>query len=298
MAKKGRKKIAVIGGDARAIEAASALMARGHECSFYALEGLPGGRCREADEEKCSDPYRLYDALEGADAALLPIPISRDGKTLNAPYTAQEARLSQLLPLLPEGAKLFGGKFPEEFRRGRKADTIVDLLKDGDFAEKNALPSAEGAIGLALLNYPGVIEGSVCTVSGYGRIGRQLAKKLAALGARVIVLTRREESREAARAEGNEARAYEEAREVLSITDVLFNTAPAHIFDEEAMKTLPGESLYIELASPPYGADKDALDACRASVLFAPGLPGRYSPRYSGRMIAEKIMRVLMKQET
>lgn len=58
----------------------------------------------------------------------------------------------------------------------------------------NAVPTAEGAIEIAMREYLGTINNSKCLITGYGRIGKVLAKMLQGLGAKVYVSARRKES--------------------------------------------------------------------------------------------------------
>ncbi len=283
-----RKKIAVVGGDKRAIYASLELTKAGIHCSLFGLEEDPQGNCGGFEAKNCLAPYLLSEAISGADALLLPVPVTKDGKTVLAPLSSKKIALEELFSVLPGDCTVFGGNIPPELPNGRQA---VDFLKDENFALDNALPTAENALGLAILHYEGLLSGSRAAVIGYGRIGRVLCRRLTALGARVTVFARRDESRRQARLSGVEALSIEDLPSRLNVTDIFFNTVPFRIFGKDHILDIRPDALYVELASPPYGMEEENRKILRAKYLLASGLPGKYSPRYAGKLIADVILR-------
>ena len=286
-------KIAVIGGDDRAPEAARVLMERGAVCTFYALE--QAGVCRSADALRCEEPYLLFEALSNADAVLLPLPVSRDGQTVFSPLSAVRLPLPDLAAALPQNCLVAGGRIPPILLE--RSSRSLDLLSDPAFSAANALPTAESAIALALLRHPGVLASSRCAVLGFGNIGSILAQKLSALGADVTVFARRPESRLAASSFSLSAFDFDALPALLPSFDLLFNTVPAPIIDLPAALSVSPDALYLELASPPFGLTPAARRALRCPCLDAPGLPGRYSPRFAGALIADCLLSSLYQKE-
>ena len=287
-----QEKAAVIGGDARAVWAARALAKKGIGCRLYGLEKDASGNCNGFEKGKCEAPYLLREALSGASIVLLPLPVCRGGKTVHAPLSDNRIELGDLCAALPEGAAVFGGYLPEELKKACKEKNCAtyDLLKDEKFALANALPTAESALSLAALRYGGVLWKSRCAVLGYGRIGRLLCRRLEAFGAKVTVFARREESRREARHAGFEAAAFEDLRAFLPKADIVFNTVPHNLLLKGDFPLLREEALYIELASPPFGIPEEEAPLLPCGYLYAPGLPGRYSPVYAGKTIAEAVL--------
>ncbi len=144
----------------------------------------------------------------------------------------------------------------------------------------NAELSAEGALACAMRESEAALWGMRCVVTGYGRLGRALARKLTALGAWVVVLARSEDARRRARADGMSAASFAELNTVLKErpTGALFNTVPARVLDARALALLPKSCVLLELAAAPYGFELEEATALGLRALALPGIPGRYAP--------------------
>ena len=176
-------KIAYVGGDIRMPESAYYARTKGYKISLFGFdkyEYCP--RCFDIEND-------LFKTLKNADAIILGIPTSFDGKTIYAPYSSQEIRISELLLKAPEKAIIFGGK--TEFLNTYDNFKIIDYLSLEEFTLKNAKITAEGAIYTAMSEIPHTINGSECLVMGYGRIGKFLAELLHAMGAKVTCSARK-----------------------------------------------------------------------------------------------------------
>ena len=280
-------KIAVIGGDRRAALLAGLLQREGERLQSFALERaeLPEGVERSE---------HLQGALYGADAVVLPLPVERGG-WLNAPYARLPCALPELQEALWPGQTVFGGLFPADFQRAAAGRflPLVDWMRRPAFVWGNAALTAEGALGLLLTESEGSLAGSRALVSGFGRVGRLTAQKLAALGARVTVAARRAESRAQAGALGFEALDFDELQ---SAYDYVVNTVPERVLGEGFLCCLPETALLLELASSPGGFDRNLAENLGLRCLAAPGLPGRSAPRAAAELMLRE-MRGAMKEE-
>ena len=141
------KKIALLGGDGRFLRLAELLAADGAEVCAYALgDALPDCAVRCAS---------ISDAVAGADAVLLPVPYSRDGTPLNAPLHPEPVPLDALLAHATDGLPIFGGMLP---KGGFPGCVCLDYYSER-MQIRNAVPSAEGALMIALERMPGTLHG-------------------------------------------------------------------------------------------------------------------------------------------
>ena len=172
--------IAVLGGDLRQVYLSRLLEADGRHVMTWGLEkgGAP-----------CAVP--LHQALE-ARVLVLPLPVWRDG-ALNLPLTDTRLETEDLWPRLRTDQLLLGGMTGELPPRLREdfGLTLLDYYDREELQAANAVPTAEGAIALALELTDRTLCGSRCLVMGFGRIGKVLSDRLRALGAEVAVSARK-----------------------------------------------------------------------------------------------------------
>lgn len=275
------KTISVIGGDLRQRTAAKLFREDGYEVMLYGF-----------DEEECEK--ELEKALD-AQAVVLPMPVSMDGVLLNAPFSGEKILLDDIIEKINPSAVVFGGQMKEEFVRELEKRRIkhCDYLKREELAIKNAVPTAEGAIEIAMGETPFTLHGSKCLVTGYGRIGKILSKMLCGIGAQVSVEARK--FADLAMIEGNGCRAISlgELSHHVGEFDVIFNTVPYLLFDKEILERMKKDALLIDLASRPGGVDFDAAAQMGIRVIWALSLPGKVAPVSAGAIIKDTIVNVL-----
>ena len=163
-----------------------------------------------------------------------------------------------------------GGILPWLESRGLAA---ADYLRREELCLANAVPSAEGAIQIAMEETARTLHGTAALVIGYGRIGMALAPRLRGLGMDVTVCARRCETRALAEMQGFAAVPTEQLPAAAKAALVIFNTVPALVLDETVLKGLPQETLVIDLASRPGGTDFEAAKRLRTRVVWALSLP-------------------------
>ncbi len=229
------------------------------------------------------------------DVIVLPYPhCERDGMLqtplASRPLTAQDAAL-----MIPEGARVVTGSLGDILQtvQQSRAWRVHNPGWEEAFAVGNAVPSAEGAIAVAMAASDTCLHGSRCVVIGYGRLGRILARMLRGLGATVCVAARKAKDRTWIRAEGHEACSIVALCEHLRGAHFVFNTAPALVLDAALLACLPSDAQVIDLASAPYGVDFDAAKRLGIAARIEPSLPGRYAPRYAGGVLLEVIEEIL-----
>jgi len=274
--------IAILGGDRRQVCLAEFLLDDGLDVVTW---GLEQGGARNA--------VPLNQALS-AGILVLPLPVSRGGR-LDLPLTDTELDLEQLWPRLRYDQLLLGGQTAELAGRlmSDHGLTLLDYYDREETRIANAIPTAEGALQLAMASTDRTIHGSQCLVAGNGRIGRLLAERLRALGAHVAVSARSYSGLAWIAAEGCEALRTDQLAGELGRFDLIFNTIPALIFDAVLLRKLREDCYLLDLASAPGGVDWAAAAALGRRVESAPGLPGRIAPRSAAAAIRDSIYHIL-----
>lgn len=269
------KKILVIGGDAR-IDGLYASM----------KQDLPGV-CRYTED------MPLKTALNNADIVILGLPVSTDGETISAPQLLRPILMNDLFRMMSGRQLLIGGKFGEKAKALLDVYGIryVDYLCREEFEIANAVPTAEGAVQIAMEELPITLHSSCVIVTGYGRIGKYLSGVLRSLGAEVTVFARKQADFALIRAAGMQGAPYSLLPEAAACADVVFNTVPARVINGDALRAMRG-GLIIELAAAPGGVDLSAAAENNVRVIRAGGLPGKVAPVTAGEIIKETIYNI------
>ena len=276
----------VAGGDLRQAQLARLLAEDGHTVHTWALEEapLPG-----------LDHRAELEGIGRADCVVLPLPVSAGAGLLNAPLSAREHPLEGLLDRLSPGQVLCGGRVDPDCAAlaGERGLTVRDYFAREELAVANAVPTAEGAIQIALEELPITLHGSRALVIGYGRLGRALAPRLAALGARVTVAARRYEALAWAESFGFAACPLGELGECLCGFDLAVNTVPAPVLGAAELGELKEGCLVIDLASLPGGVDLAAAERLGVKAVRALSLPGKTAPATAAAALRTAICHIL-----
>ena len=240
------KKIAVIGGDMRQSILAALLGSDGYSVGSYGLSSTEG--------EGIPDSIETTDDLKDFDAVILPMPVTQDGENINAPMYDKKIPLNSVMRSIPANTVVLGGKLPVELVKQYKQLSFYDYLEREDFAVKNAVATAEGALAIAINETPFTLWHCRCLVTGFGRISKMLIRMLIALGAHVDVAARKCSDR--AWAQTMSCGAYDtgEIKKYIGNYDLIFNTVPYRLIDGEVLKNIKMDALVIDLASKPGGA--------------------------------------------
>ncbi len=286
-------RFSVVGGDVRQANLAALIAADGHIVSTFGIDARPLGPPVEA-------AGTLASCLENTDCVVLPIPVIRDAGTINAPALRKPHTVEELLTCAHPGQILVGGRMPQEMReRGRREGMyILDFLDREDFAVRNAVPTAEGALQIALENTNITLHGSQCLVVGFGRIGKVLAGNLKDLGAHVTVSARKQEDFAWMEVAGYDKAETDQLEGLLDRFDVIFNTAPAMVLPEARLRELQPHCLCIDLASTPGGIDFDAAHDLGLNCIWALGLPGKVAPRTAGVILRDTIYHIMSERRS
>ncbi len=285
---------AVVGGDLRQTRLASALAVSG-----YTVYGVCLG-----DGEYLSDAVLRTDDLEQAlhecNVIILPLPATLDGRTVNSVFGARSIPLADCVRFARSDAVILGGMLSDELMSlaGKCGVAAIDYARRDEFAVLNAVPTAEGAVGIAMAERSSVIRGSRCLVAGYGRVGRALSALLHAMGASVSVSARRPRDLAAIETSGMEPVHISELARRAGEYEVVFNTVPAMIFGEDILRALRRDCLVIDLASKPGGVDLGTAKRLGLRAIWALSLPGKVAPITAGDIIRDTVLNILRERRT
>lgn len=277
----------VHGGDMRQAKLAELLAEDGHTVHTYALERVEEPIQAQAEES-------LRDAVL-ADCVVLPLPAAGEGGLLNAPLSNRKTQLTAVLDALRPGQVVCAGKVAPELaaQAAERGLHLYDYFAREELAVANAVPTAEGAVQIAMEELPVTLHGARVLVLGFGRLGKLVAHRMAALGARVTIAARKCADLAWGEAYGYGAEHIGHLDGWLCAYDLVVNTVPIHILDAERLADLRPGCLVIDLASKPGGVDLDAAAQLGVKVIWALSLPGKVAPVTSGKIIRDTIYNIL-----
>jgi len=283
--------VTLIGGDARQLEVIhkfSELDASVTLIGFDNLQHLHSGVTRSA---------LTVEALEKSDAVILPVVGTDDNGVVDSIFSTSELLLTdEHIAALPKHAKVYTGMAKHYLKElcSKQGIELVELLDRDDVAIYNSIPTAEGALMMAIQNTDITIHGSICMVLGIGRTGMTMARTLKGLGATVKVGIRKPEHFARAWEMGFAPFYLSELSHQVTNIDLLFNTIPTMIVTAQIIANIPHRAVIIDLASKPGGTDFRFAEKRGVKAMLAPGLPGIVAPKTAGRIIANTVSQLIM----
>lgn len=274
--------ISVIGGDKRIVELVKLLKKDENEICLFGF-----GQCDELQSFKQAS--NLDEALQNSKLVITSIPLSKDGKTINTRYTEKTILIEDFFQKA-KGKKIVTGNITDEISKFIELDNkneLIDVMKCEELTVKNAIPTAEGAIQIAMEKSQITIHDSKCLVLGFGRIGKILAKMLNGFGAEVYCEARKQQDLAWIKTYGYRPVHLNNVEKVLGRCDFIFNTIPFMILDERKLNLINKQSVIIDLASKPGGIDFETAKKLDLQVDWALALPGRVASKTAAKYIYE-----------
>ena len=207
--------------------------------------------------------------------------------------------LSEVLGGLAKDSVLFAGKADAELIDACRRTNIrvIDYGEREELAIMNAVPTAEGALDLAMSNTSRTLFGSKCMVIGYGKIGKILSADLRALGASVTATARKYSDLAWIEANGLRAARTADLSDIVGEFDIIFNTVPHMVLDFKALSKTRRDVLIIDLASRPGGVDFEVARELERRTIWGLSLPGKVAPETAGGIIKSTLINILEELE-
>jgi len=284
-------KFALMGGDGRIAQLGRLLCEDGHRLRTYALE-------RADLQGQAIACQSCAECVSHADCVVLPLPLSGRQGYLSTLLSTREVPLEEVFAALPRGVPVCAGRvddFAAEIAR-RHGVGLIDYFRREELCVLNAAATAEGALELLIRETPRTLLHSRALIIGYGRIGKLLSHRLQALGCHVAVSSRKYSDMAWCRAYGYEALDTRKLENHLQDYDMIINTVPAQVLNEERLRRMKPGALCMDLASKPGGVDFAAAARLGIHAIWALSLPGETAPISAGEIIRDTIYNILREQ--
>ncbi len=288
------KRFLTIGGDVRQIYMTQYLNEIGYISNAYGFDNLKHITVPRFDYPD------LKAAINDCDAIVLPLPTSKDGVNLNCPYANKDIKLDDIFKHLSPKQIIFGGMVSRTVKDKILEHDVrfYDYFDREELIVKNAIPTAQGVIKLIMDELPITVHGSKIAITGFGRTSRVLVHMLKGLGADVTVVARNYGELAFAEIEGCKPVTFADFDKSSIKLDIIINTVPALVLDEQILNSLKKDCLIIEIASAPYGIDFDEAKNLGLRVIQAGSLPGKAAPKTAGEIVADAILNIIKEEIT
>ena len=288
------KRLCFIGGDKRQIRVINRLCELFPQIKIFGFD-----KAENSFLDKVIICETMAEAVRDSEIIVCPLPYSADGENIYMPYSENLIRIEEVLKNTDKTQTLLLGKADDTLKNLADKYKIkcVDYLEREELAILNAIPTAEGAIEIAMRETPYTINGSECLVLGNGRIGKVLSKMLSGIGANVTVCMRKHKDIAYCQAMGYKNILFKELANKVGSYNVIFNTVPLRVIGANELGNMRKDCIIIDLASNPGGVDFEEAKKSAIKTIHALSLPGKVAPQTAGDYVAETIKNIIEEME-
>ncbi len=261
------KKITVMGGDNRLKILKDELSKKG-----YAVDSLG---LFEGD----------FGEYKTSDIIIFPVPTTKDGEYVFCPLTDRKLSLAEISENISPHQLILSCNYTFQNKK------CVDYGAFDSYALLNAVPTAEGAIKIAIENTPYTIWQSKILVIGYGRVGKILANRLKALGADVTVSARKPADFGLLDALGFDYINTGSLNLGSLRYDIIFNTVDVKVIEDKTLEKHICD-LIIDLSTFG-GMDLNVAETCGIKAIKAPGLPAKIAPETAAKILSQTVTHII-----
>ncbi|MCL2051523.1 MAG: hypothetical protein FWG91_07340 [Lachnospiraceae bacterium] len=152
---------------------------------------------------------------------------------------------------------------------------IINYMECEEFLLKNAELTAEGLLAIIIQNTSYALDDAKILILGNGRCGKAILSILSRFSCQVDI--------------------DDEIPESLpkDSYNIVINTIPAPVLTRAFLQKFAKDCVFFEIASPPGGFDKIAVEELNINLISCPGIPGLYSPQSAGKAIGQTVIRII-----
>jgi len=164
----------------------------------------------------------------------------------------------------------------------------LNLMSSEEFVLKNAILTSEGALADMIFYSSKSIFEERTLILGGGRVAKAMACLLHKLGLDFDITMRNPDKLLEAELVAKKCITWESFKDKLCNYDIVINTIPQKLFDENDVEKFKINSSVFELAS------KQCLEGIKTkdfSYILCPALPSKYTPESAGKLIVDEIIK-------
>ena len=223
--------------------------------------------------------------INSSNIIILPVPTTKDGENVFCPLTDRKIPLEQIKNKVTKDQLILCCNYLFQ------NTNCIDYGSLDSYALLNAVPTAEGAIKIAMENTAYTLWKSKVLVIGYGRVGKILSHRLAGLGCDLTVSARKSSDFAMIDALGLDFIHTENVSKTAKDFKIIFNTVDIKVIDDNTLKDL-SHTLLIDLSTKG-GFDLDLANRLGINAIKAPGLPSKVAPKTAAQILKNTISHII-----
>ncbi len=270
----------MVGGDMRNYILAEKLLKDGNNVKVLGFEKI-----EEKNNNLIAENY-----IKDDDIIISAIPFTKDGENIYSPYSDKNIKIDFL-----KGKKVIAGKITNEISNKYNIDKI-DIMENEAITVLNTIPTAEGAIQLAMEKTNYTLDGANIMVLGFGNVGKTLCYKLKNMGANVFAEARKDSDLAWIKVYGYNQIGIDQIKQNMCKMDIIFNTIPSLILDKNTLILAKNKALIIDLASNPGGIDFESAKKLGIEAILYGGIPGKVAPNFCAEQIKQFVYKTIKRE--
>lgn len=159
---------------------------------------------------------------------------------------------------------------------------FIELKNDAMFNLVNSIATSEAVVKYGIEILPIVLKSANILILGYGNSAKALVDDFAHFSNELFVAVRKEEVRRELDKKEIKNIHINELKEYIEDFDLIINTIPSLIIDEELLHYISPASYILDISSYPGGVDYKKAKEYGIHAYLLPSLPLKYAPKTSG----------------
>ncbi len=282
--------IAIIGGDLITVHLAK-LLSKTNKITVFGLE-------YSDDLKEIKNIFfanSLEEAINNNKIIIAPMPLSVKSEYITTVFSRAKIKTEDFKSLLHDKILFAGDIWDESKQQLENQNTrCFDVLTSNELKISNSIITAEGVLGIAIQETNTTIHGLNVLVLGFGRAGKMIAKAFDAVGANVSVEARKSEDLAWIDAYNYGKIDLKELDNYLGSFDLVINTIPATILDNNKLKLFKQGSILINLPTiTETQIDINEANKLGVKYIWASSLPQLVAPVTYAETIKKVILNTL-----
>ena len=160
--------------------------------------------------------------------------------------------------------------------------TFIDLKNDEEFNKINSIATSEAVLKYSIEVLPIIMKEARILILGYGNSAKALVEDFNHFSKELLVAVRNENVRKELDTKNIQNIALEDLKTIIEKYDIIINTIPSLIIDEELLRYISPASYILDIASYPGGVDYKKAKEYGINAYLLPSLPLKFAPKSSG----------------